>query len=593
MGRWLAIHAAFAALALAILQPALAGPFVSDDHLYVNHPYTSELSVANAVAILDPFGPAKLHTANYEPVHLWLQALERQIFADATLGYHCLNAWVHALVATLLVALWKRSGVPLVAAVLGAVFFAVHPANVEAVAWISQQKTTVSVALALAALLALPRHGAIATALFALALLTKASAAFALPMAAGFAWAAGPRPSAGPRRQGRSKAAERPRSEAKPSEGGPPQGRSKAAERPRSEPQASEGGPPQGRAAQRGEALRRWVWVGAFALCLAAYALPQLASFEHLGRARVEAFSDPWVQLRTIGAIGARYLAMAATGYGVSAFQEPEPVRAPFDPWWLASLAAAALLAWRVATSLRRRSDEAAYWLGALAAFAPVSQLFPFLNPMADRYLYTMLPGLIGGVLCAARDAPASLPLPVARVVVAGATAGVALLAVTSFERARLWRSETLLNLDAARHYPEGGSARFLRARAAAQAGDVETAVAELRAASLRGVDNFTILERDPGLAPIRAEAAFQELVREVAGRWIERAAERGVATQAELRFLALAHLVRGEQGAAVAAFERALAAGGPHSELVRAELAAAQALRARARGGEPSPASP
>ncbi len=547
VGRWLAIHAAFVALALAILQPALSGPFLSDDHLYVNHPYTSELSAAGVVGILDPFGPVKLYTANYEPVHLLLQALERQIFADATLGYHCLNAWVHALVATLLVALWMRSGIPLGAAVLAAVFFAVHPANVEAVAWISQQKTTVSVALALGALLALPRHGAVSTLLFALALLTKASALFALPMAAGFAWAAG-RPAA------RS-----------------------------------------GLAAPRAAGERTFPWLGAWALCSAAYALPQLDSFEHLGRARVEAFSDPRVQLRTIGASGARYLAMAATGFGVSAFQEPEPARSPLDPWWLASLAAAPLVAWRLGASLRRRSDEAAYWLGALAAFAPVSQIFPFLNPIADRYLYTMLPGLIGAALCGARDASARLPIRARRVAVGGALAVIALFSVGSFERARLWQSETLLNLDAARHYPEGGSARFLRARSAAQAGDVETAVAELREASLRGVDNITILEHDPGHAPNRGEPAFQALVREVAGRWIERATERGVATQAELRFLGLAHLVRGELDAAVAAFERGLAAGGPHDEPLAAELAAAQALRARARdeGGRTSPASP
>jgi len=157
----------------------------------------------------------------------------------------------------------------------------------------------------------------------------------------------------------------------------------------------------------------------------------------------------------------------------------------------------------------------------------------------------------------------------------------VVLFAAASFERARLWQSETLLNLDAARHYPEGGSARFLRARQAAQAGDVETAVAELRAASLRGVDNFTILERDPGLAPIREEPAFRALVREVASRWIDRATRRGVTTQAELRFLGLAHVARGELDPAVAAFERALAVGGPQQETVAAELEAARRLRA------------
>src|SRR5262249_28291455 len=163
--------------------------------------------------------------------------------------------------------------------------------------------------------LLLRRHGAAATALFALALLTKASAAFALPMGAGFAWAWGAR-----------------------------------------------------------EPVRRpLAWLALWAAMLALYALPELAAFQHLGRARVEALADPPGPLRTLGATGARSLAMAAPAYGVSAFQEPDPAASPLDPWWLASLAAALLLALRLAVVLRRRDEEAAYWLGALAAFAPVS----------------------------------------------------------------------------------------------------------------------------------------------------------------------------------------------------------------------------
>jgi hypothetical protein len=531
---WLALHALFAALAIAILRPALAGPFISDDHLYFNHPYTTELSLANTRAILDPFGPAKLQTANYEPVHLLLQAAALRIFADAMPGYHLLNAWVHALVATLAVALWLRSGVPRAAALAGGLCFLAHPANVEAVAWISQLKTTASTALALGALLCLRRHAALATALFALALLTKASAAFALAMAAGFAWAWGAR-----------------------------------------------------------EGLRqRVVWLAAWAALLALYAVPQLDTFGHLGRVEVEAFADPWVQLRTLGAVGARYLAMAATGYGVSAFQEPEPARSLLDPWWLAALPAAALLAARIAVTLRRRSDEAAYWLGALAAFAPVSQLFPFVNPVADRYLYAMLPGLVGGVLCAARDAAPALPPRARRAALAGALALAALFALASAERARLWRDETLLNLDAARHYPEGGSARYLRARAAAQRGDVATAVTELREASRRGIDNFLVLEGDPALAPVREAPEFRALVAEVAGRWIERARKRGFATQAELRFLGLAHLVRGELAPAIAALEQALEAGGPLDARVAAELAATRELARDAGAAAPGEAA-
>jgi tetratricopeptide (TPR) repeat protein len=201
-----------------------------------------------------------------------------------------------------------------------------------------------------------------------------------------------------------------------------------------------------------------------------------------------------------------------------------------------------------------------------------------------------MLPGLLGAVLCAGRDSPLRTAPRARMAALVGTGVVVALFAAASFERARLWQSETLLNLDAARHYPEGGSARFLRARRAAQSGDVETAVAELRAASLRGVDNFTILGRDPALAPLREEPAFQELVREVAGRWIERATRRGLRTQAELRFLGLAHVVRGELEPAVAALERALAMGGPQQELVAAELEAARRLRSGERSTRGAP---
>jgi hypothetical protein len=47
----------------------------------------------------------------------------------------------------LLVPLLLRSGIPRAGAVGGAVFFLLHPANVEAVAWISQLKSSSSMVL--------------------------------------------------------------------------------------------------------------------------------------------------------------------------------------------------------------------------------------------------------------------------------------------------------------------------------------------------------------------------------------------------------------------------------------------------------------
>jgi hypothetical protein len=519
------VFAGFALLDHWIYRGALRGGFVSDDIGYiVTSPYTSELSARALAAIFDPFGAASLYTANYAPVHLLLTAIERSIFAGDVLGYHLVNVAVHALNSTLLVALFLRSRIPPVGALIGGLLFAVHPANVEAVAWISQLKTNASLAFSLGALLALFRRPGLATGLFALGLLTKASALFALPTAIAFAWA---RPEAA--RRGRSA-----------------------------------------------------LWLAVWALVFAVYAVPQLGFFGAVGVVEVPAYENPWVHLRTIAGVGARYLVMAATGWGVSAFHEPEPAFSALDPWWLAAWPLAALLGWRTVATLRRRSDEGAWWLSSLAAFAPVSQLFPFLIPVADRYLYFVLPGLIGGSLLAFEDWRSRRP--VARgpgLVAVGATLALALFFATgSVARARLWSNATLLYLDAARHYPDGGTAAFLAARSAAQQGDAAAAVLHLRRAADRGIDRFMALRDDPGLAPILDTPEFQQLMFDMAGRWIERASLREDPTPADLRAMAQAHVVREEYDLAEARLLQALRIGGPFDEVVRSEL---EAVRERA----------
>ena len=83
----------------------------------------------------------------------------------------------------------------------------------------------------------------------------------------------------------------------------------------------------------------------------------------------------------------------------MSAFAEPPPVQSWLDPWWLAALPLGIGVGWRAIWAVSRRREEGAWWVAAAASFAPVSQLFPFLIPVADRYLYFILPGLIGGAI--------------------------------------------------------------------------------------------------------------------------------------------------------------------------------------------------
>ena len=533
---WLLCGLAFCALAFAIYWPALWGGFVADDWNYiVDNPFITPFGAQSASALFDPFGGATFYVVNYAPVHLLAHGLERAIFGSAVLGYHVVNLLVHLGVTGLLIALLRRSGVPDVAALMAGLVFLVHPANVEAVAWMSQLKTTGSTALALGALLALRRAPSASLLLFGLALLTKASALFALPMAAAFVWSW---------RLG----------------------------------------------------ARHWGWVAAWAALFALYAVPQFAAFAFGGEHVEAAYQDPFVQLRSMAAIGARYVAMATTSYGVSALQQHRPVETLADPWWLLSLPLAAWFIWRTLSCLRQRRQEAAWWLGAAAAYAPVSQLFPFIHPMADRYLYSVLPGLLGGsILCllawrSATGSPARLTRP-QRVV---ALVAVALLcggfAFRSHARAALWEREELTLQESAANYPDGVIAHSLRACTAAEHGDAEAAVASLRrAVALSPASQRNYFAQDC-MGPIRDDPVFLAFAHEQARLRIAFAIERNVSTQHWLRSRANDYLILADLESALAAFEAALRAGGPRDAVVLQEIDAARRMLTAERRGEPTP---
>ncbi|HEY1847569.1 MAG TPA: tetratricopeptide repeat protein [Opitutaceae bacterium] len=104
---------------------------------------------------------------------------EHRLWGDAPLGYHLANVVLHAAAAFLLFLVLRRLGVP--GALLGSALFALHPICVESVAWVSEQKNTLSAVLYFAAALVYLRFDArrrwpgyvAATLLFAMALATK------------------------------------------------------------------------------------------------------------------------------------------------------------------------------------------------------------------------------------------------------------------------------------------------------------------------------------------------------------------------------------------------------------------------------------
>ena len=525
----------FLAVAFAVYWPALRGGFVADDWFYiVDNPFLAPFGAKMVAAVFDPGGAASLYVVNYAPIHLFAHALERAAFGSAVTGYHVVNVLAHVLVSGLLVALLRRSQVPDWAALLGGLFFLVHPANVEAVAWMSQLKTTGSTALALGALLALRLHPGASVLLFGLALLTKASALFALPMAVAFLWSW---------RLG----------------------------------------------------VRHWLWVAGWAATFGLYAVPEFAAFEFGGQHVEAAYEDPWVQIRSVAAIGARYLVMAATSFGVSALQQQRPVESALDPWWLLSLPLGGLLGWRIVVTWVRRRSEAAWWLGAVAAFAPVSQIFPFIHPVADRYLYPMLPGLLGGSLLAvmAWDGRRSVSAASRRPLLVGLVVGALVcggFALRSHARAALWQSEELTLRESAANYPDGVIAHVLRACEAAERGDAQLAVAALR----RAVELSPASHRDyfatPCMVALSEDPVFLEFVREQAVLRIAFGQERGLSTQHWLRLRANDYLLLGDLGNALVTFEAALRAGGPRDAEVLEEIEACRTMLLAERRGEEIP---
>jgi tetratricopeptide (TPR) repeat protein len=170
----------FAATLLAYF-PALQAGFVWNDRDYVTRP--SLQSVGGLARIWFQVGA----TEQYYPVLHSAFWVEHRLWGDEPFGYHLLNVLLHAASAVLLALIVRRlfgsgpdrryDGAEWIAAFA----FALHPVCAESVAWVSEQKNTLSTLGYLGAALAYLdfeerrtlRPYLLASALFVLALLTK------------------------------------------------------------------------------------------------------------------------------------------------------------------------------------------------------------------------------------------------------------------------------------------------------------------------------------------------------------------------------------------------------------------------------------
>jgi len=564
--RWLGVlFVLHAVVGLALYWPALEADFYSDDeHYVVYNDYVHALSADNLSDIANPRGAVAMMTQNYAPLHLVAHAVEWQFFGASPRGYHVVNVLVHALASTLLAALFFMSGAPLWAAAGAGTAFLLHPANVEAVAWISQLKTTGALALVLAALLLRERRPALGLSFFVMALLTKALAAFALPVALLFAWVARVSAREGEGGQSRDEGAGR---------GG---GKGEGGSVDEVDPDPDPG--------------REWLWLAAWGAAFVALTVMEFPLFR-ITNLNAPPLHPEWSgQLIGILTIAARYLVMAVSSLGVSAFHEVVPGDSILEPWPLLGAVALLGLAARAFYALAQGQVEAVYWGWAAISFIPICQIFPFLYPMGDRYLYFILPGLLGGVLFAALGFVGALPesrrVAVVRALAVLALAWLFAIGLHGFQRTRIWSNPAYVDGDAIQRYPDGLLASIYAAQRAAIAGDGEATVRWLRRGLERGNYHFWSLQNEALWEPVRGHPGFAEVMQAMARYWVEVEPLYRHPSQIDLRAFADAHALLGDYEAARDRLERALEVGGVRDDEVRRKLVQVRLELARSAAG-------
>src|SRR5262245_8637222 len=165
------------AIVLAAYHPAWHGGILWDDDGHLTRPELR--SVGGLWRIWFEFGATQQY---YPLVHttFWIVA---RIWGQDPLAYHLLNIVLHAGSAFLIVIILRRLAVP--GALLAGVFFALHPIQVESVAWMTELKNTLSGLFYFAALVVYLQFDrtpkihfySLAAGLFAMSLLSKTVAA--------------------------------------------------------------------------------------------------------------------------------------------------------------------------------------------------------------------------------------------------------------------------------------------------------------------------------------------------------------------------------------------------------------------------------
>jgi protein O-mannosyl-transferase len=127
--------AIIAVVALVLYWPSLRGPFILDDEFLTQHRLVKATNGLYRLWFTT-------EAADYWPVTNTSFWLEWRLWKSDPTGYHVTNLVLHIVDCLLLWVILKRLAIP--GAFLAALLFAIHPVNMESVAWIAQRKNVLA-----------------------------------------------------------------------------------------------------------------------------------------------------------------------------------------------------------------------------------------------------------------------------------------------------------------------------------------------------------------------------------------------------------------------------------------------------------------
>jgi len=136
------VVAAFLAAAIVLLMVVAYVPAIQSGFIWDDDEYVTENLTLKSVSGLEQIWFQPRSTPQYYPLVFTSFWVEYRLWGLDPLGYHAVNVLLQALNALLLWLTLKRLRVP--GAWLAAAIFALHPAHVESVAWVTERKNLLS-----------------------------------------------------------------------------------------------------------------------------------------------------------------------------------------------------------------------------------------------------------------------------------------------------------------------------------------------------------------------------------------------------------------------------------------------------------------